>query len=282
MKLSAFSVLLAAISVFIAAVPSVCRAAKIVVLYPVGSKSHLISVMPIVDELAQRGHDITLVTSFKVPISDSMRLIFLDDLAAKLDAFSPDWFAMSNEGPTQIFTMMGHLKSMFIDGYECLTSNREFRSLIDKKDIDLFIVDALFSDFTFPIIDRLKVPFVLHSSGTGVPFILQPAGMSMNYASTPTVMTDFDDQMTFMQRLINTVSSELAYSVMDIFLIRSLEERIRKDTPDIRPLAELRREASLLLLNSHPATDWPRSFHPNVIPLGAMHTRKAKPLQEVN
>lgn len=75
-----------------------CRASNIVVVYPGGSKSHLIAVMPIVEELAHRGHNITLVTSFKVYHSDSIQEIFLAEVAALIDAWSPDWFAMSKQG----------------------------------------------------------------------------------------------------------------------------------------------------------------------------------------
>jgi len=75
-----------------------CRASNIVVVYPGGSKSHLIAVMPIVEELANRGHNITLVTSFKVPHSDSIHEIFLAEVAVRIDAFSPDWFGMSKQG----------------------------------------------------------------------------------------------------------------------------------------------------------------------------------------
>lgn len=137
--------------VAVSTVPACWAASKIVVLFPVGSKSHLIAVMPIVEELAQRGHEITLVTSFKVPISESIRMVYLDELAARMEAFSPDWFGMSKQGPTQIFTMITHLKSMLLDGYELLITNAEFKSLIESKDIDLFIVDAMFTDFSFPV-----------------------------------------------------------------------------------------------------------------------------------
>ena len=147
MKSLVFFLILVAVST----VPACWAASKIVVLYPVGSKSHLIAVMPIVEELAHRGHGITLVTSFKVPIGESIRMIYLDELAARMEAFSPDWFGMSKQGPAQIFTMISHLRSMLLDGYELLMANTEFKSLIESKDIDLFIVDAMFTDFIFPV-----------------------------------------------------------------------------------------------------------------------------------
>ena len=126
--------------------------AKIVVTYLVGTKSQLISFMPIVEELAHRGHDITVVTAYKVPITDkSIGLIHLADLDAELEVFTPDWFGMSNEGAKQILTMATSMKSMYFSGYECLMRNKEFQSLIKANDIDLFIVDSVLNEFVLPV-----------------------------------------------------------------------------------------------------------------------------------
>lgn len=75
-----------------------CMAAKIAVLYPGGSKSHLIALMPIVEELAERGHDVTVVSPFKLPTEQSIRLIHLADLEKRLESLPMDWFGMSEQG----------------------------------------------------------------------------------------------------------------------------------------------------------------------------------------
>ena len=75
-----------------------CFAAKIAVLYPGGSKSHLIAVMPIVEELALRGHDVTVVSPFKMSTENSMRLIHLAELEKLIESVPIDWFGMSDKG----------------------------------------------------------------------------------------------------------------------------------------------------------------------------------------
>ena len=63
------------------------------------------------------------------------------------------------QGLSQIFTMTSRLKSLFIESYELMTANPDFQSLIInallKKDIDLFLVDAMFADFIFPVCNLL-------------------------------------------------------------------------------------------------------------------------------
>jgi len=241
--------------VVLLSIPTPCNGAKILVAYIVGSKSHLLAVMPIVEELANRGHEITLVTPFKVPINDSsMRMIYLADLDAQLHNHPFDWFEMSKQGPTQIFTFLNRIKAMIFSGYECLKTNREFQELIEKRDIDLILIDAMFNEFFGIYLDELKVPFVMHSSSVGFCVALQPMGVSMDYAVVPTGMTEFGNQMSFKERFSNAVQSELVKYFMNYLVFRPLEARIRMDIPDARPLMEIKGEASLLILNSHPAS----------------------------
>ena len=87
--------------------------------------------------------------------------------------------------------------------------------------------------------------------------------------------------MNFGQRLINAIQSEALNLFMDWFMLRSVESRIKIDYPDSRSLSEIKRDISLLIVNSHPVTDWPRSLPPSVVALGALHTRPAKPLSQV-
>ena len=85
--------------VFLAAsVLTCCAASKLVVLYPFSSKSHLMSLMPILEELAHRGHNITVVTCVKLPMDESIREIHLSGLAERFDAITPNMFQMSKEG----------------------------------------------------------------------------------------------------------------------------------------------------------------------------------------
>lgn len=175
------------------------------------------------------------------------------------DNNSHNWFAMSKQGMKQIFTTLNNMKTIVIKGYE----------------------SSYFSEFSLIYPDQLKVPFVLHGSGSGHAVSLLSMGAPMDYASIPTPLTEFDDQMGFFQRLTNALQSELAMIFYNWIVLQPLEERIRGDIPETRALADLMRTASLLVINSHPATDWPRQLPPSVIPIGALHTRPAKSLTEV-
>ena len=177
--------------------------------------------------------------------------------------------------------MVVHLKTVYFNGYEFLKTNEEFQSFIKEGDIDLVIADAFLYEYILNIVDRLKLPLVLHCSSQGLPYTLQSMGASNDYASIPTAITDFDDQMSFTQRAINILQAELLTLVGEYFVFGPLEERMRIDMPNMRPLSEIKKDTSLLLMNIDPSTSWPRSLPPSIIPLGALHARPAKPLPEV-
>ena len=160
-------------------------------------------------------------------------------------------------------------------------ANQEFQSFIQAGDIDLIISDGFIFEYILNFVDRLKLPLVLHCSGAGLPYTLKSMGASSDYASIPTAITDFDDHMNFMQRMANTIQSELTEIVIESFILRPLEERMRIDMPNMRSFAEIKKEVSVLIMNKDPVTSWPRSLPPAVIPVGALHARPANKLPEV-
>ena len=75
---------------------------------------------------------------------------------------------------------------------------------------------------------------------------------------------------------------EIFFPLRKYFLLEMLDDLAAKDFPSLRPIAEIERDAELLIINSHPTTAWSRPLPPNVIPIGAMHVRPAQPLPEVH
>ena len=255
--------------------------ARILVIYAVTSKSHKFSVMPIVEELAQRGHQITVVSPFKPskPVKN-IHEIAIKELEDLKDVTDVDWFAMTKAGPTQIIKMMSNIKAWIRKSYELIMKNEEFLTIIKERSVDLVIFDALFNEFALKICDHLKVPYVIHSSGP-VFFSMGSMGVPMNYATVPSINTDFDDKMNFFQRMGNMGLMEVGTRFYDWSINSMIDEMTKKDFPDSRTIAELQKETSLAFVNSHPTSSYQRPLPPNVIPIGALHTRPAKPLPQV-
>jgi glucuronosyltransferase len=158
-------------AVLVACFVQSCISARIVVVYAACSKSHMIAVMPAIEELAQRGHQVTVISPFKgiAKKVKNGREIFLADIAKGMDEAEIDWFAMQKKGATQFLTMLTYIKEISLKACDSILNLPEFREIVEKRDADLFIVDGMFHEFLFPIFDHVGVPFVTHSSSSASP-----------------------------------------------------------------------------------------------------------------
>ncbi|XP_059353288.1 UDP-glycosyltransferase UGT5-like [Daphnia carinata] len=250
-----------------------CSSANIVVLYGVCTKSHVIAVMPAVEELALRGHQVTVISPFK-GIAKNVQNgheIVLADIGKRIDETEVDWFSMQKQGSTQFFNMMMLMKAISLKASNSIFSHPEFQEIVKKRQIDLFIVDGLFHEFLYPVFDLIKVPFVTHGASSAFPGTLVAMGAPLDYASVPIHTTDFVTPMTFTQRLMNIIPT------MGCLISHSI---VKSYFPGARDIEEVLGEASICMINSHPMTNWPRSLPPSMIPVGPLHTRPAKTLPQ--
>ncbi len=79
--------------------------------------------------------------------------------------------------------------------------------------------------------------------------------------------------MNFGQRVVNTFIPIYAHLVRQWSYFPVLEEilRTKLNIPDMPPLAELERNTSLILMNTHFSEETARSLPPLVVPVGGIH-----------
>ncbi|XP_032791501.2 LOW QUALITY PROTEIN: UDP-glycosyltransferase UGT5 [Daphnia magna] len=253
---------------------------RILVLAPVCSKSHKISFMPIVEALAEKGHQVTVVT----PFSPENQKPNVKEIVLKKNALmeiDTDWFEIQKQNILKVFTWtITVFRTTMKDGYDILMSNEEFQEVLRSRDVDLVIVDAILNDFVLPIIDHINVPFIFYCPASGVPWVMDMLNVPQEYASVPVGMGDYGSQMTFMQRMGNFLSTELFFLVRKAFWLNMLKDVTNKDFPNSRSISEIERDSQLCIINSHPATAWARPLPQNVIPIPALHTRPPKSLPQ--
>ncbi len=266
-----------------------CESAHILALFPLGSKSHKIAGMPIVEALAAKGHEVTVISAFKTHPVKNVKEVLLEQLAMVFTVYYEfDWFgAQKLDGLTELIeTMRPDDWTMIVD--LCigeLQTNTEFQRIMKQRNVDLVLVDGLVSECTFPYIQELGVPFVFHISSANNPWVqnlFEELGSSADYATVPIAYADLDDEMTFWERFWNLRVTHEFHSILRQST-NNMEHFIRNldQFPNFRSLSEIRKSVSLVLVNSNPTTDWPRALPPNVIPIGAPHAKTAKPLSEV-
>lgn len=260
--------------------PVFSQCAQILMLSPMGTRSHMYSFMPIMEALAERGHNITVVTAH-APKTKSLNInkIVISEIVEHLEK---DWQKM---GPQTFSNMLNSFMDEAVNlgkiGYGIFMNNEKIREIMRNNTFELVVVDAIMNEFTFPFIDYLGVPFIFHSASTGPPWSLAAFDVSQEYARFPSLASEFKSQMTFFERLINMLSVEVFLTVRKVLSLRMLDELAKKDFPNARPVEEIERSAELCLTSSHPTTAYPRPLPPTFVAIGALHVRPPHPLPEV-
>ena len=274
MKLKLWLVIFFAFSV------SLINAARILAIFPIGSKSHFISALPIVETLAEKGHEVTLLSPFQLDKS-STRQVHMRDWADLMEEYKMDFFAMHKENSfTQMATLFIQWSSINKIMYDSLMGHPEIQNVIKERNVDLLFIDG-YSELPLPLADLLQVPVVGHYSSAGLMSLFNKMGISSDFASIPSGLTDFTTEMSFFQRVANTISATMFTAVMDYFFTGTIDHIHKQHYPIARSVFDMAKDMSLVLVNSHPTTAWQRPLPPNVIPIGSVHTRPGKPLEHV-
>lgn len=105
--------------------------------------------MPFVESLAEKGHQVTVVTPYppKKKIENVREIVMVDFLGE----LHYNWFEMSRRNPIEaLVSIVRDLRLVGTVGYKNLMENKEFRQIVDSREVDLLIIDAILNDFTIP------------------------------------------------------------------------------------------------------------------------------------
>jgi len=239
--------------------------------------------MPIVEALAAKGHQLTVVTPFqpKTKVENITEIVIPDFLGSK--EMSVDWFNFQGKNPVMgVVSLFQSFRITQTAAYKSLTADKEFRRIVSTRDVDLVIVLAVLNDFTLPIIDYLGVPFIFYSATISVPWLMSSMNAPQEYAYVPAFGTDFISRMSFKERMKNMVVNELTLLLRPIGLFWTLDDMVRQDFPGVLPISQIERNAELLMVNFHPSIGWNRPFPPTIIPIPAPHIRPVNPPPKVS
>lgn len=140
--------------------------AKILVLHPSPSKSHVIVARPLINELARRGHEVTMFSQFPSdkPVKN------LRDIKVEVDEtitdFTKDLVKKTNK-LVQFFKNVPKFVQLCTKGGEAILQHPEFHRLTKEESFDLVIVGVFITHFMFGAADHFKCPQIgIWSAGT--------------------------------------------------------------------------------------------------------------------
>lgn len=264
---------------------------RILVSAPFGTKSHQNMFVPIIKELVNRGHNLTVISNYEISelskiSSNRVHIIIVKEAALDTDklpnlfkmALNPDYFEMIKMFYNAFFHDIKEstIKTFENPGVLQLLSN-------PNEKFDVVLISHAGTLASLPIAWHFKAPMISMSPNVLLPGIGTLLGDDEHDSYVPFILSSFTNRMTLFERTMNLLSNRVFmslttwhFSYVQSFLI---ENRIIPNCPSLK---DIEKNMSLIFINSHPVFSYPRTLPPQVIEVGAMHCRPAKPLPDVS
>lgn len=259
----------------------VLHSARILGIFPVHSRSHHSVNQPIVKGLAERGHNVTIISHFtsKTSLPNYKEIVIESGTRSFVDTLSVDEAHLFSGVQNLLYQIVDLeypacteiLKSDFIK--ELIQSN--------KKQLDLIVAEEYYTQCYNLLAEKLDVPLIVLIPATGGIGNDLMIGNPGNPAVVPVITTPYTTRMGFFQRIVNTyqfLSYYLGYFTVNNYMNEVAKKYFNSRLPSLQ---SLQRRVALTFYNNH-FSFIPRAAVPNAIDIGGIHIQEAKPLPEVS
>ncbi|XP_071080530.1 UDP-glucuronosyltransferase 1A5-like [Haliotis cracherodii] len=273
--------------VLLITIVSCCHGAKIL-LIPTPATSHCLEIMSIGEALLKRGHHVTLFAALFDPKSCIGRLdkeafkttfnVIVPDLDPSMQKTHDEVLAAGHK----VIFSRGAMWKMFLNFLKPMLQNHCSAAMKDsvvleglkKGNYDIALVSRMpGSECLFAIAAYLGVPTVVASSYIDA----RDSGMPLQSNTFPHLMSSFTNDMTFPERLINTL---LIFATSIVFRASSTSTDYSVLGDKFRDVdaSKLVRDSVLFIENSDYIIDYPKAVFPNFIQCGGLTASPANPL----
>jgi glucuronosyltransferase len=255
---------------------------KILGIFTHIGKSHFDVYEPYLEELAARGHQVTIISHFpKKHAIFNYKDIDLRGTTTLNETV--------NILSYMVIPQMGQISSAFIlsqwgaEACEKTLEHPNVQELIQSDEkFDLLITEMFNTDCFLAFAHKFKIPIIGFSSCVFLPWTPGRIGNPDNPAYIPTQFVFSSDKMKFNERFLNTfwyIFHNLHYPLlMDAPAHKIARLHFGESLP---ALSQLARNTSLILVNNHFSLNRPRPLVPGVIEVAGIHIKPAKALPKV-
>lgn len=258
--------------------------AKILGFFTVPFHSHQSIFRELIQELARRGHQLTIFSPLRSPPIENVRQIDVENFAYTAWDKNYDEFAkFRTTFATDRIAFWEMMYSTMHAIIEAQINSKEMQAIIENKNesYDLIIVEAIMKAALIPTA-AFKAPVILVSSFFGTVHNFVTIGATTH----PILYPDFNRRKLFNLSVIDKLV-EIYLDMKLRYLDWQMEDKENKmickyfgsKSPSLQ---ELRRNVRVLLLNLHHIWDNNRPVPPSVVYMGALQLKTPNPLPIVS
>ncbi|XP_032190365.1 UDP-glucuronosyltransferase 2B31-like [Mustela erminea] len=256
--------------------------------------SHWINIKTILDELVQRGHEVTVLTSsasilVNPNISSAIKYeifpasILKDDFKDFFSKMLDMWiYNLARDTFWTYFSQMQEILWKFSDAIQKLCEdvvlNRKLMTKLQESRFDIILADTI-GPCGELLAELLKIPLVYSLRfSPGYEFEKQSGRLSFPPSYVPVILSELSDQMTFMERVKNMIYVLYFDFWFQTFNEKSWDQFYSEVLGRPTTLSELRGKAQIWLIRTYWDFEFPRPLLPNFEFVGGLHCKPAKPL----
>jgi len=265
------------------------QSANILFFCGLASYSHRVAMWPLVEALAEKGHNVTFFFG-QVPKNTHPKVI----------EFSPNDMVNFNErlglgeldmikkrltsGRADIDRTWPHLIDMGVKLCEIILTDPNALHFVNNSKFDLVIVDALYNDCALGLAYKFNALHIVYDPSASFMWYPDAYGYSDESSYYPEIQYAYPIPMSFIQRCKNSIASTYWYYLRKWQMFPRLENLFKKHLGlvHIPPFEELEKNVSLVFIQRHFTEELPKAFPPLFVPIGGLHVfKEAKPLTDV-
>jgi glucuronosyltransferase len=236
--------------------------ANILFLLPIATKSHKNVFDPLIDALANRGHEVTVISPVKTSKLANVKEIIplpLDEVMGSMK----DGFEIRREGRLSFFTSLNTTNMARVCNH--MYENKDVQWIMKNEQFDLIIVNGVMNHCAFGIIGHFKCPHIVLTTLPAPASLAKYFGNYFPLSVVPEPFLPFSDRMSFSERTLNFLFSTTISALGPLVWFPLMESVYKKYLPNSPSLEQINNNASLLFMNSHFTLTYPRPLLPTVI-----------------
>ncbi|XP_047491452.1 UDP-glycosyltransferase UGT5-like isoform X1 [Penaeus chinensis] len=246
---------------------------KILMLLPLGSKSHKKFFTSVADALGERGHQVVMLSSYPAS-SKNPNVTEIDHELRDLHDDNYNIFEYRDD-PTGGFSLLSEIVPVIVKKLYRIPVVMELYE--KRKTFDLIIVDHMMNEMIYPFVHELTYMTI---SAFGMDACHSAVlGNVQNPAYVSGMLEEYPSPLSLKHRFLNLMQ----HTLMPFYLrhwsyVPQIQKEISDIFPDLPPLLDIERNQSLTLINSHFSIDVAVPLLPSQVAVGAVHCHPAKPL----
>ncbi|CAH0555378.1 unnamed protein product [Brassicogethes aeneus] len=268
--------------VFVAFLIALTKCSRLLVVFPMEAPSHYNLGSSLAKGLAEAGHDVTIIASFKeksITKGLKYREVYLDGFyeERKKQFKEMNLFKMTN---IPMIMRLPFMNSMGNDITERTFAHPKIQKLLDDQNekFDAVIVENFINDAMKYFAYHFKAPLISFSPVGANAWVNILVGNPAPPSYIPNAFMDYSSQMTFFERVLNNLFDVISSLNTHLIFFPGQNKILHKYFPNAPDISDLLYNNSLVLLNSHVSTTFPVPLLPNMINIGGFHVKPAKTL----